>query len=774
MNNAPFSGEASAAAPAAAGGQLTVYHSSLAHAHPAAAPAGVADPAWFSGGREAVISLVDIIGYLRARWKMGVLIGFPLAVLAFAFLGLGAKVFEAESRLLLRIQDANVFNFNEMGKAGLTELSAPMLVNNHRAEMKSRRFVDYFYDHLTEPDRAAFIDPALKKKPAFAGIKQMLGLSPPPVAPDRKAVFATKLDLSTRVDVLKDSHVLRIQVRDNDPALAAKFANLFAESYIRYAAEEELGFSRSTSVFLEDKSKELFARLQESERRLAEYKESHGLLQDNPANDSDGEKVKLLTAALADANVKLARARRDSETIAAAKQSGQEMLDVRVIAGNADLVATRRALDTAISTRAPLVPLLGPKHPKMVALNAQIEKLQADLQRDIESVVTMVSAEEQNLGRQVADLQQQLDAARKTALAKGGTDIQHNLLRDQVALDRELYQKIMTRRSQADLTGDFKDTGALRVSDVAVPPTSALKPNKALALLAAMALFGITLVGVPVGSGLWYDHIAPSLRVAPVANAPEPALAQARAQAEEGTSLLPPVPAMVSASAKNRFQPAIIASLPNLYAGSPPLMLAELLRKAPGGATSMLHGLTATLERDSSPRGGPRIVLLTSATPGEGKSMVSSALAAAFCARGRKVFLIECNPTSPSLSQWFPQCSTGARYDASMEVLRYGGSNLFLLPATDLPSYEVSDLLDSYRGWIERALPVVDWIILDGASLMRDFADVAPLVPMASDVVFVSDATRSTDGQVKAAFSLLKPMMVNDVLRGVVLNRERA
>jgi Mrp family chromosome partitioning ATPase len=187
----------------------------------------------------------------------------------------------------------------------------------------------------------------------------------------------------------------------------------------------------------------------------------------------------------------------------------------------------------------------------------------------------------------------------------------------------------------------------------------------------------------------------------------------------------------------------------------------------------MLHGLTSLLEKQPSLRTGPRIVLVTSAMSGEGKSMLSSALAASFCAKGRRVFMIECNPSAPSFGQWFPQCHTQASYNSEMEVLRYGSSNLFLLPANDLPSYEVSDLLDSYRGWINKAMPVVDWIILDGAPLLRDFADVAPLVPLATDILFVNDASRSTDGQTKAAFSLLKPMMLVDVLRGVVMNRER-
>lgn len=766
MNDLTYPGPSAPAAPSPGGGQLTVYNAGLALARNTSQMQPSVDPALFSGERESVIALTDIIGYLKKRWKLGAMVGLPIAVVVFAFLGLGEKVYEAESRALLRMQDSNVFNFNEMGRAGVTELSAPMLVNNHRAEMKSRRFCDYFYDHISPEDRDAFINAALNKKSFFTDLKQKLGLAPPPVAPNLKEVFAIKLDGATRVDVLKESHVLRVQIRDTNPKLAASIANQYVESYIHYVAEEDLSFSKSASTFLEHKGDELLKRLQESEKKLDEYKKTESLVQDSQVNDTEGEKVKLLTSALADADVKLARARRDSETIANAKRTGRDLLDVRIIADNADVVATRRALDASISQRAPLQPFLGVKHPKMIAINGQIKTLQSDLQRDINAVVTMVETEEQNLTRQVADLKQQLAMAREHVISLGGKNIQANLLRDKVKLDRELYEKIMTRRDQADLTGEFKDTGALRISDVAVVPLKPLKPNKPMALFAALALFGMMLMGVPVGWGLFEDHVLPSLKNA---GKEEPK----NAVSPNEPALLPSSSALVAAAPKHRHQPDVIASLPELYAGSPPLMLAELLRKGPSGATSMLHGLTSLLESQTGLRSGPRIVLVTSAVSGEGKSMLSAALAASFCARGRRVFMIECNPSAPSFDQWFPQCHTQASYNSEMEVLRYGSSNLFLLPANDLPSYEVSDLLDSYRGWINKAMPVVDWIILDGAPLLRDFADVAPLVPLATDILFVNDVTRSTDGQTKAAFSLLKPMMLVDVLRGVIMNRER-
>ena len=139
---------------------------------------------------------------------------------------------------------------------------------------------------------------------------------------------------------------------------------------------------------------------------------------------------------------------------------------------------------------------------------------------------------------------------------------------------------------------------------------------------------------------------------------------------------------------------------------------------------------------------------------------------------GRRVFLMECNPSSPSIVNWFPRAGGYNSWTDELETLRYGQSNLFLLPANDLPSYEVSDLVDGYRAWIEKARPQVDWIIMDGSSLLRGFADVAQLAPLATDILFVHDSSRCNAEQVRAALNLLRPLTNIEAMRGMVMNRQ--
>jgi uncharacterized protein involved in exopolysaccharide biosynthesis len=143
----------------------------------------------------------------------------------------------------------------------------------------------------------------------------------------------------------------------------------------------------------------------------------------------------------------------------------------------------------------------------MVGLANEITTLRASLDRTVSSVVSMIQAEVESQQRQIADYRRQLDEARGVALDVNGKNVQQSLLRDQVRMDRDLYEKIEMRRSQAALTGQFRDSGLLRVADVAMVPEKPVKPSKPIAAVAAAMLFGLSLIGLPVCWGIFDDHV---------------------------------------------------------------------------------------------------------------------------------------------------------------------------------------------------------------------------------------------------------------------------
>jgi uncharacterized protein involved in exopolysaccharide biosynthesis len=217
---------------------------------------------------ESVISVADLVGYLKRYGLLGFLLALPAAAAVFYLLGMGANVYESEAKLRLRLQDTNVFNFNEMGRQGVTELSAPQLINNHLTELKSRRFVDYFYGQFDPVKRDVFIADELSTLGRKDQLLKKIGMYEPPRPAPPKDVFAEGMDEWMRVEPQKESHILRILVRNRDPQMAADIANGVAQEYIRFFGEQESGQTQSERDYLQTKADELRTRLEVSERML--------------------------------------------------------------------------------------------------------------------------------------------------------------------------------------------------------------------------------------------------------------------------------------------------------------------------------------------------------------------------------------------------------------------------------------------------------------------------------------------------------------------------
>lgn len=746
---------------------------------------------------QPLISIADIFGYIRKRWLRGLLMGLVVGAFTFYYLGMGVNIYEAESQLLLRIQDANVFNFEAMSSRGVTELSAPQLINNHRTELLSRRFINHFYDQFDAQKRDAYLLREANSLSRKDQLLKLMNLYKPGKPGDPRERFVDLMTANVRVEPLKESHVLRVQVRDRDPKLAADLANRYVEEYIHYVAEQESKLSADASSYLEKKSEELQKRLRESEQKLAEYRRSQGLMDDAEKQDISSDKVRQLNAAITEADLKLTKAKSDLDNLGTAQKAGRDLTELKVFADNADIAYIRKQLDAKMAERAPLEATCGRKHPKMIGLSKEIETLKGGLDRAVAAVVSMVQSEVETQQRQIADFRHQLEEARGEALDINGKNVQQSLLQDQVRMDRDLYEKIEMRRSQAALTGQFRDSGLLRVADVAMVPEKPVKPNKPIAAAAAVMLFGLCFIGLPVGWGVLDDQVMKLLRgkaaepqdaatryspsYAYSYAAPQPTAAPVVTPFAIAAPATPPAPVDHAPSPPaSRSHPVmkpagggttVLARLPYVGGTTPETMLAELLKPEPIGASSALHHLTATLECEAVNRNTAGVVLITSANASEGKTLVSSALAAAFCHQGRRVFMMECNPSSPTLHQWFPRAAQGyGVYAQHIEALRYGHSNLFLLPGCDLPAHATNELLDGYRTWIDRAKTEVDWIILDASPLLKSFANVAPLAPLVTDVLIVNNPSVSSAAQLRAGLALLQPMMSSSALRGMVVN----
>lgn len=750
---------------------------------PAPAPAPAA---------ETVVSVADLIGYLRNYGRWGIIAAIPLAALCFYFLGFGKKVYEAEAMLQIYMQENTLLKLDKNAGGGLSELSAVQIVNNHRTGLKTRRFVDYLYNRLSKEERDRYVAGM-----GVMGLKGRLlvavGLKDLPKAIPPEELFATKLDDLVRIEPVKESHVLRVIVKDGDPQQAALLANHYVQDYIDFIADNSIADATSAYNQLNQKGDEAKARLDEKEAELAEFNRKADLLKNGDANDNSTMRAENLERRRSEVEVELLKAQERVRQLRDAESQGRDLAGIRGLGDDSQIVEIQKKLNDAKSKRDTLLEWCGSRHPKLLQSLREITRLEAENISRIKAIAEASETEESRLESELKRLSEILAGARGQAFEQGPNRIRQKQLRDEVEGLRTLHTEISQAQDRARMAKELRSNGNLEVKDVAVAPEDPISPKKSLALVASMMVFGLVGLGVPVGMGLSVDHVLPMLRTAAreskaktLAKASgEPAVSPA--PAPQPAPVMPPlappapvspfmqIPAPSAPQPMHLFDPnstQVLASLPELMAGEGPVQLSELLHPSPLTGGNAISQISAILERQRTLRRGTGVILITSAYVGEGKSLLASALSAALCTSGRSVFLMECNPAAPGIENWFPQAIACSAWTNDLEALRYGQSNLFLLPAHDLPSYEMSDLLDGYRAWMARAqAQQIDWIILDGASLLRGFADVAQLAPNATDILFVHDSTISSPDQVKAALNLLRPLATQDQMRGMVLNR---
>jgi uncharacterized protein involved in exopolysaccharide biosynthesis/Mrp family chromosome partitioning ATPase len=732
---------------------------------------------------EAIISIADLIGYMRRFGLLGFLTALPLAAFAFYFLGMGAKLYEAEAKLRLRIGENNVLNLPDSSRGGPGELSAPQLVNNHLTEMKSRRFAEFLFDKFDTSTRESWLASLLANPGRKAEILKLFGLYKPGPPPPAKDYFIEQIIGTVNVEPLKESHILRVIVRDGEPQMAADIANVFAEQYIRFNGAVESGVTKGEKEYLEKQASELRARLEESERRLAEYRKSAGILETTAGSGVDSARMLQFNTAITDAQQRLIKARSDLQSIRITQQAGRDLQEVRLVGENGDVAFHSKELDAKITERRAMEPLCGRRHPKMIALSGEIDSLHTALKRAIDAVVTRAETEVSTLEQQIQDYEKQLSTSRTMAVDQSSKNVEYNLLSDRVAADRLSYQKIVSSLSNAEIAGGYTESSALSLADTASAPGKPVKPNKPMAAVASLMLFGILFLGVPIGWGLIDQHVLKIIRqggspspnipsAREVAHVPIPTAAQPVPQrpASSPFQLAAPPPPSAPLSIPGLGSAPVLAHLPRVGPSQPEQMLSQLLQPEPAGAAGALQQITITLEMQALKRSGlGGIILITSADAGEGKTAAAAALAAAFCHQGRSVFMMECNAVSPALHHWFPHASHHSSWAHDLESLRYGNTHLFLLPAHDLPAYATNELLDGYRAWIDRARQHVDWIILDAGPVLRNFADVAPLAPLATDVLLVNNPAVVGPAKLRATLSLLQPMMSRSAFRGLII-----
>jgi capsular exopolysaccharide synthesis family protein len=532
-----------------------------------------------------------------------------------------------------------------------------------------------------------------------------------------------------------NTRIINITVDSPDAGLAADFANAVASEFVEMTLDERWQSTQRTGEWLARQMRDLKIKLEKSEEELQSYARSNQLVftseKNNVAEDRLRQLQEELSRALAD------RVSKQSKYELAANGQPEtlpEVLDDATLKEyQIELSALRRQL-------AELSASYTPAHPKVARVQAQIVTVQRALDGRRSYIVTRVRNEFDAARRREQLLGADYIAQIKLMSAQADKVAHYNILKREADTTRQLYESMSQRVKEAGVASALRASN-IHVIDPAEPPRYPYKPvmvkNAGLGLLSGLFVALVLAfmrdradrrIQAPGDSGQYLD--VPELGVIPSDECERHRLRKVRRSEISG-------------------EPAAH------IAGK--LELATLERRHSSIADAFRVTLTSILF--SAQRGThPRVLAVSSANEGEGKTTVVSNLAIALAQAGQRVLLIDGDMRRPRIHDVFELSNSGGLSEVlagkvPLTIRETRVPSLFMLPAG---SSGDGNLLfkPSLGQLLERLRSEFDMVLIDTPPMLQ-IPDARVLGRHADAMIMVIRAARTSRDAARQACARL-------------------
>ncbi|MBW7832206.1 MAG: polysaccharide biosynthesis tyrosine autokinase [Simplicispira suum] len=543
---------------------------------------------------------------------------------------------------------------------------------------------------------------------------------------------------TVKVEQVRNSRMLRIQVENASPQLAARIANSVTDTFIALNLERRMDSSSYAKTFLETQLGLTKARLEESERKLNEYARSKNILTLDEKTNVLNQTFTEYSTALTKAEQEVIKTESDYEAIKTAPNTARQVLESVTIQNYKDQLSK---LDQTYQEAAKV---FKEDFPRMKQLRAQMDELQGKIQAEVQSILASVRNQAQTAKRQENLIRTRLQQTRAEIMSAQDRSVDFNLLKREVDTNRELYNGLLQQVKEVGVAGGV-EANNIQVVDKAEVPLFPYKPR--LALNAAIGL----LAGIVLGLGIVFlmESMDDSIKFA-----------------DEVEKFLQ-VPLL-----------GVIPKIRDKKMGSG--SLAMLVHEDPRGQMAEAYRSVRTALQFSTADGAPRRLVLTSTTKSEGKSTTALALAINFAQMGSKVVLIDADMRNPTVHKYLNLPNTAglsnylSGHGKPGEITRMSAiDNLMVITAGPIPPSPVDLLTGARLGELMDLLEVrgAQYIIFDGPPVLG-LADAIVLGNQVHSVLFVAQASQTRKSHIKDAFRRLR--MAGVVPCGVVLTKTTA
>jgi succinoglycan biosynthesis transport protein ExoP len=425
----------------------------------------------------------------------------------------------------------------------------------------------------------------------------------PAASDDRQRALVNKFREGLSIEPVRNSRLVRVNYDSPDRAFSQRSANAVAEVFIASNLERRFDSSAYAKGYLEERLQEFRLKLEESERNLVNFAQREQLVSISEQSTTLSEQT------LASLNAALDKAREErirTESRWRQAQASRGMVLYADAGGNSIIQSLQESRGKLMAEYQDKLRMYKPEYPLMLQLKGQIGEMDRQIVDEISNIKASIQADYLGAQDQERLLKEQMAAVKTEVLDLQNRSIQYNIYKREVDTNRQLYDGLLQRYKEVGVAAGVTSNNVSVVDRAIIGARfkPSIKSNMVIGALIGL-LLGIVLA-------LSFEYLDDSLK------APE--------------------------DIEKYLNVPVLGVIPMLKKITP--QEAWLDQRS---AFSEAYRSVRTALQFSTATGSPKSLLVTSATPSEGKSTTALTLARNFAQMGTRVLLIDADLRNPTL-----------------------------------------------------------------------------------------------------------------------------
>lgn len=545
--------------------------------------------------------------------------------------------------------------------------------------------------------------------------------------------FASKLSVATQ----GRSSVIKVTFESSDREKAAKIANAVAAQYTMDQLDTKFDAAKQTTDWLNGRLQQLAEKVRISENAVEQYKADHGLTDGKGGTSLAGEQLSELNSQIVIARSKLAEHEAKHRQVNALFKQGGNVDSIAAVINSPVIGALRTQQAELVRKEAELSTKYGARHPQMIALEDEKKHLDIKIEEEVKRIIRNLSNEAAIARASLKSLEESLAEIQGTANTQGQASVKLRELEREAQSNRALYETFQNRFKASEERDQVQTPDARIIQKAAIPAEPSF-PNRPM--LMGVSLIGSTVLGLMIAFML--ERMDNGFRT--------------------GTDV------------EKALRLANLTVVPMLPKEKH--VADRIVQKPLSAFSESIRSLYAALQLSNVDQ-PPKVVVITSSVPSEGKTSIAVSLGRLAAKSGQRVLLIDGDLRHPSVSGQFSPRTPEAglvevlagRRDLAQVIHRDPISPLEYVPVSTPPA-NPADLLASKS--MQRLVDVLrrhyDLVIIDAAPVLP-VSDTRMLARLADKMVYVIKWDSTPREAVAGGIKLLREAHAD--IAGVVLNQ---